>query len=497
MKIVIDHLAGSRAGERQEFEPQTKVRFGRHPENEVSFDPHRDLDASTRHAELRYEEGHHVLVDVGSSNGTFCNGQKVTAEPIPPGTPVEIDFGEGGPKIRIFVGDPAQLPAPIPMTMIGGKRKPAPPATIVGGKAPHPPGAGATAEVGPDGQKKPLTVSVMVTRAREHAASEPKKGGFNKTTVFMKTMVDQALHQSSKRFKLLIAALSVVFLTAIAGMVWWIVTVSRTSEAQAKQTVVDLEKVVKNEGQAGPRIVHENRENLYLLAYTNETGEDKAFCTSFAVAPHFLATNAHCVEAYGKFSAKKLKVFVVRNGAPKVRFDIKRVRHHPDYNTNKISPDVGLFEVDGTLPSLVKLADRKRLEQLETGANMFTYGFPGRLALPSNPEATLTAGTIGRITDLEQKLGPFDDNILIQHSAYTMEGTSGSPVFDAAGYVIAVNAGSYVFGREKVIAGTGDQATKKDFVKMSETLAGYNYGFRIDRLVDLLREEGAAPKDTP
>jgi len=44
VRVVIDHLAGTRRGQRQEFPAQERVRFGRHPECEVSFDAHRDID---------------------------------------------------------------------------------------------------------------------------------------------------------------------------------------------------------------------------------------------------------------------------------------------------------------------------------------------------------------------------------------------------------------------------------------------------------------------
>ena len=65
MRVVIDHVAGSRRGQRQEFPATSRVRFGRHPDCEVSFDPQRDIDASSRHAELRIVEAprsHSVMV---------------------------------------------------------------------------------------------------------------------------------------------------------------------------------------------------------------------------------------------------------------------------------------------------------------------------------------------------------------------------------------------------------------------------------------------------
>ena len=114
MRVVIDHIAGTRRGQRQELAADARIRFGRHPECEVAFDPHRDLDASSRHAELRPADPGWVLVDLGSSNGTYVGGHRVTEAPIRPGVPVVIDFGSGGPRIRLFVGEPeaiAALPA--------------------------------------------------------------------------------------------------------------------------------------------------------------------------------------------------------------------------------------------------------------------------------------------------------------------------------------------------------------------------------------------------
>jgi pSer/pThr/pTyr-binding forkhead associated (FHA) protein len=133
-RIVIDHIAGSRRGQRQEFPADKRVRFGRHPDCEVSFDPHRDIDASSRHAELRAVEGVEggwVLVDLGSSNGTYAEGHRISESPVARNAPVSIEFGPGGPRVRLFVGDDAEIealpPAPIesrrPMTLylaIGG-----------------------------------------------------------------------------------------------------------------------------------------------------------------------------------------------------------------------------------------------------------------------------------------------------------------------------------------------------------------------------------------
>lgn len=117
VRVVVDHVAGSRRGQRQEFAAGARVRFGRHPECEVSFDPHRDIDASSRHAELRQVDAGWVLVDLGSSNGTYVDGHRVTETPIVRNIPVAVEFGPGGPRIRLFVGDDKAIealpPAPV------------------------------------------------------------------------------------------------------------------------------------------------------------------------------------------------------------------------------------------------------------------------------------------------------------------------------------------------------------------------------------------------
>jgi hypothetical protein len=129
-RIVVDHVRGSRRGTRQEFPLGSRVRFGRHPENEVAFHARRDLDASSRHAELgpvraadgAQAEPHnedddgggtqtYVLRDTGSSNGTLVDGRSRPEIAIPADTPVIVAFGQRGPVVRIFIG--ADPPAPV------------------------------------------------------------------------------------------------------------------------------------------------------------------------------------------------------------------------------------------------------------------------------------------------------------------------------------------------------------------------------------------------
>lgn len=112
MRIVVDHIKGSRRGQRQEFPATERVSIGRHPKCDVPFDAHRDLDASSRHAEVRRDGEKYLLCDVGSSNGTFMGGSRVSEVALEVGQPIVVEFGSGGPQLRIWLGTDEMKPEP-------------------------------------------------------------------------------------------------------------------------------------------------------------------------------------------------------------------------------------------------------------------------------------------------------------------------------------------------------------------------------------------------
>ncbi len=96
--IRLRQTKGADAGRELEFE-QDLIRIGRMPDSDLNFDPEVDLDASGRHAEIRNQDGRYLLVDAGSRNGTWLNGQRIKHASLDDGD--EIEFGRGGPKILI------------------------------------------------------------------------------------------------------------------------------------------------------------------------------------------------------------------------------------------------------------------------------------------------------------------------------------------------------------------------------------------------------------
>jgi hypothetical protein len=462
VKIVIEHLAGARIGQRQVLEPAARVRFGRHPDNEVAFDTHKDLDASARHAELRREGDGYVLVDVGSSNGTFVDGVKLQRHEVRPGVPALVEFGRGGPRLRLTIGDPRQIGA-VPETLVRS-----------GAPAPR------------------RSVAMMV----QHASLEAQgQAGVARSTLFMKSMVDQALHHSTRRFRLFFVGITLVLASAIVGLVVWNLALTKS----ARSTSPPPPPPAPDQSEIGSRIARAAHDAAYLLA-AEHGGDNRPFCTAFAVAPTTLVTNAHCVDVINRLRGEGAAPFAVQNGRGEVRLALAWVKRHPDYiaGAPRQTVDVALVELaePAHAPALLALADRKRLESLEVGAQVFVYGFPDRLAKVTAPEATLTQGTVGRLTGLDERRGAFGENLLVQHSAFTMEGTSGSPVFDKTGLVVAVNTGAYA----RIAGGSGAEPSAEGGsggsggvnLAPSQALSGYNIAIRIDTVAQLLTDTGVS-----
>jgi S1-C subfamily serine protease len=109
VKIAFTFGSGARAGQTEEFS-QSFVQIGRHPHCDLRFDADRDLDVSSRHATVVLQEGMFILRDLGSTNGTFVNGKRLTADHVIAHDD-EIQFGRQGPKVKIaLIREPRTAP---------------------------------------------------------------------------------------------------------------------------------------------------------------------------------------------------------------------------------------------------------------------------------------------------------------------------------------------------------------------------------------------------
>jgi V8-like Glu-specific endopeptidase len=594
--IRLHQTFGAHAGRVLELERDV-IRLGRLPDNEVAFDPHADLDASGRHAEIRREAGQWVLVDVGSRNGTLVAGQRVTRHVLRSGD--EIEFGLGGPRVRVEM-ESGQRPAfqtaeatPVnaprsgsaggfetaAATPVGvqGAATPAPPVHLPVGAMPpggsteggmpapsalaHPtpppspfagagPGGGTTPTPGPTtpaphspgpmppgpmspgpmspgpmtpapasappggppmqppsagGEKRygQRTVGMMIQAALAQADRQRAHGG-NRSTAFIRAVAHEAASQSSRGLKIAIGIIALLLFLTL-GAVVAVFLYARYQEQDLRDENVRLQRELADLGAGessererleeriqelneqlgdqqsatGSSIAEDNQSAVWVLLRTRN-GRRTVVCSSFAVRPNLLATNAHCVGALERAMRRGDRVRAAPNRGRGDARSIERMWRHPQYEEDApASPDVGLVRIGGTLPQRVQLATMPELTQLGAGDDVFVLGFPAQIADDGAPVAGLTTGVVGRVTAFDGTEAAAPMRHLVSHSAFTDDGTAGSPVFDRRGRVVAINAGNFRARRRVVDAHTRVARTVD-----AET--PYAWAVRADLLLQLL-----------
>ena len=237
-------------------------------------------------------------------------------------------------------------------------------------------------------------------------------------------------------------------------------------------------------------IVTRNKGAIFLLG-AELLGRSEGFCTGFALTARILATNAHCVVEMRKIwdaLGNGQGVYAYQNENPGVKFRILFALMDPAYKEDEsdtIYRDIGLAVVEGRTPRQVRLASKARAADLHMGDHVYLLGFPGALNSAESPVATLTSGIIERLTGLDQRMAPAEGSVLIQHSAYTTKGTSGSPLFDEQGEVIGINTGYYRGESEQKRLDPVTGEVRGEMV--TQDLQTYAIGMRVDLVHDLLR----------
>ncbi|MCA9610319.1 MAG: FHA domain-containing protein [Myxococcales bacterium] len=545
------------------------IRLGRLPDNEVSFDPHADLDASGRHAEIRKEGGQWVVVDIGSKNGTLVGGQRVTRHVLQTGD--EIEFGVGGPRVRVeilgrvsahtaaatpvgaasqpgsYVTGPATpIAAPIappssvpmmpgvdpqlhptpppspfgqgsspgshagltpPVGHFGSSPPPVYPTPLMGQPTP-PPGMGPqhpTPPPGAGGEKKygQRTVGMMIQAALDQA-ERTRSQSPHRSTAAIRAVATDAAKKSNRGVKIGLGVVTFLLLCTV-GAVVALFFYTRFKEQELRDENVRLQRELadlgEGEGEERQRLEHRIQElNDQIGRQEEATGSSIAerhegavwalvrtagsrrsvLCSAFAVRTDLLATSAHCVGAVERAMSSGDTVRAVRNHGEGEPLVIQQMWRHPAYvSSAPASPDVGLIRIRGAAPERCQIATMTALTGLRAGDEVFVLGFPSALAGDGAPVAGVNTGVIGRLTAFDGTEAPAPGRHLVSHSAFSDDGTAGSPIFDREGRVVAINAGNMRTRRRVTDANTRVSRTV-------EADAPYAWAVRADLLLQLL-----------
>ena len=471
MKAQFSFLSGSRAGQTDIFS-QPQITIGRHPQSTLRFDPDLDLDVSGHHAKVILEGDLYLLRDLGSTNGTLVNGRRLTGDHVLVSGD-KIRFGATGPEIQFTAIGEVRTPRPAPAvdvavpvgTVVFGSAQPPdpppPPPALTPAQMRAPrrtPGPGATTRVRIEVQRqtKGLRRTAIGLFARLVALSGAllwqswdtgrrlaaqreallgqvdslvgEIGSLSSTSVEMRAALDSVRHEAGQLH---------VQLTAAAPDDSKTIADLRTRLDAAMRQQRTLAGVAQFDASA---IATKNQDAIAMVFVQFADGHiftGTAFAVRSDPTGGLLITNRHVVTDSN--GAVATRIGIVFQGTHQ-NFHADLVRVHPD-------ADLALLRtsVHKGFPVVEKLGDATRVPAV--GAPVAILGFPLGLDVAGGQDwgrygvaATLTLGTIARtLPDL------------VQLDSYGAQGSSGSPIFDRQGQVIAVLYGGQPGSNGRII----------------------------------------------
>ncbi len=447
MSLRIRFQDGPDAGRRHEFdEDVVEVRFGRDADRcEVAF-PTDDTRVGREHFGVRRVLGRYEFV-LNGENLVIVDGRPAHDRQILEGL-AQVQVGEGGPTLLV----------------------------------------------------ETFAESVM----HPTAGSKRRQPGVH-TRVHI---LDSGLAHTRRWARFAVAGLTVAL---VAGYVGFKIADGRIVRAEAAVSTFDhaLAEVRLQTKSAFQEIAKRAQPSVYLVLMRMggaESGVASPAATAWVVGPRTLATNGHVAAL---FTEKVAGVeLVVRNAsAAPHEARIGRVEIHPGFTrfpefvaaTQAYDQVAGSFLDGRSLPAcdvaLLYLADDETtvlgpplqmatndvVRRMEVGQPLATIGFPlegmhkGGVSL-ATPQPTFQQGILTGVSGFFLEREPSEAAHLLHFSMQAIGGSSGSPVFDREGRVVAILNG-------------GNMLQSKSGVRI---IAGVSYGQRIDLLHELQDSVGLA-----
>ena len=428
-------LSGARAGEVATFH-KTYIGLGRHPLSDVRFDTERDLDVSSRHAAIVRHGAAFSLRDLGSKNGTFVNGERITGDVVLQDGDV-IGFGPQGPSVEFRV-----LAAEGERDAVTGSRERRASAALR-----------LVAELAHLRRTTKVLIGLLGLTLAGFAWSQWEAARDARALVALRARAD-SLHREAQRllsrFQSELESVRDALRESQAEVARLRSELAAAGSGSDAPSVARLRAQLdtaeaRQRGLAGAAavdyraIARKNQDAVAMLVV--KFSDVEVFTgTAFAVdSQGTLVTNKHVL--VGEAGDRRPVAIAVKFSGSKQWFQGRFVGVAD-------TADVGVLQVDvrGGTPRVFGL-----LEQaggLQRGDPVAIIGYPlgedlpmerhGQSAVVADP--TLTVGTVSKVL-----------SSVVQVDGYGAPGSSGSPIFDRGGYVVGVLYGGNRESQGKII----------------------------------------------
>ena len=457
MKAQFTFLSGARAGQIEAFR-KGYIGLGRHPLSDVRFDAERDLDVSSRHAAIVRKTEGFVLQDLGSRNGTFVNGKRITGDALLADGDV-IGFGANGPALQFGVIEADVDVAPTAAAEALAERSSSPREVFQAAPRPAPlrqsTGIRIAAEVARQTARLRRTTKVLIVVLLVVGT------GFTWMQWDGRRRANELLQLQLRADSLMreARAMSAHFHSEMQG-VRDALKASQDETTRLRRELAasggDASSVsrLRSELDAAERrqralagavggvdyraISHQNQDAVAIVLVEYSDGE-RFSGTAFAIdSMGTMITNKHILAGEDGTKTPK-RLGVIFSGSTQMwRGEMLGVSSEVDIGVLRVL-------IKGGTPRVRGLARTR--EGIERGDPVAILGYPLGFDLPMEArggspiaEPTLTVGTVSKAL-----------TSVVQVDAYGAPGSSGSPVFDRDGKVIAVLYGGERESNGKII----------------------------------------------